>query len=332
MRAVLLKDYDATPASLGVVEMPIPPLKHGLVLVRRAAAPINPSDLVFMKGQYGITKPLPVVPGFEGSGRVIASGGGWRAGWLRGQRVACHAPTQGHGTWAEYMVADADACIPLFKQTSEEQGACLIVNPMTALELMNLARDARATSILQTAAASAVGWMIGRLAQRYGMTSIHIVRRREQVDRLKDAGFDYVFDVNDPLFNERLAEACYKFKTRLAFDAVGGELTRRLAASMPPDSRIVVYGALSGEPCQMSALDLIFHQERLEGFWLSERMRRMTGIRKWHSAVGAQRLIARELQTRVQGRFPLEQVAAALTQYRQQRSDGKVLLVPHAGN
>ena len=34
------------------------------------AAPINPSDLAFMKGHYGIKKALPVVPGMEGVGLI----------------------------------------------------------------------------------------------------------------------------------------------------------------------------------------------------------------------------------------------------------------------
>src|SRR4051812_2507581 len=103
MKAVLLKDYDAPAEALSLAHIPVPPVRRGEVLVRMAASPINPSDLIFLKGQYGITKPLPVVPGFEGSGTVVAAGGGWLARRLVGKRVACRAPSDGHGTWAEYM-------------------------------------------------------------------------------------------------------------------------------------------------------------------------------------------------------------------------------------
>jgi hypothetical protein len=79
MKAVVLKDYDGTPQSLTVADLPVPSLRPGEVLIQIAATSIGPADLMFLKGEYGITKPLPVVPGFEGSGTVIASGGGARA-------------------------------------------------------------------------------------------------------------------------------------------------------------------------------------------------------------------------------------------------------------
>lgn len=34
-------------------------------------APINPSDVFYVKGIYGIRKPLPTVGGFEGCGEVV---------------------------------------------------------------------------------------------------------------------------------------------------------------------------------------------------------------------------------------------------------------------
>jgi len=44
------------------------------------AAPINPSDLMVLKGNYGHDIKLPCVPGLEGSGTVVENGGGLK-GW-----------------------------------------------------------------------------------------------------------------------------------------------------------------------------------------------------------------------------------------------------------
>jgi NADPH:quinone reductase-like Zn-dependent oxidoreductase len=255
MKAVVLKDYDRTPQSLAAVDFSVPPLRSGQVLIKLAATSIGPADLMFLKGQYGITKPLPVVPGFEGSGTVIASGGGLMGRGLMGRRVACLAPEDGHGTWAEYMVTSTDLCIPLFKRISFEQAAYLVINPMTAFALLEIARTGGHSAFVQTAGASTLGLMIARLAPRFQLTGIHIVRRPEQVQQLKSLGCEHVFDSNDASFQKRLAEACNKSKASIAFDAVGGELTRRLTLAMPPGSRIVVYGALADEPCQIDSKD-----------------------------------------------------------------------------
>src|SRR5215472_15633680 len=188
MKAVVLRDYEGTPQSLAAVDFSIPRLKSGQVLIKMAATSIGPADLMFLKGEYGITKPLPVVPGFEGSGTVIVSGGGWMGRWLIGKRVACLAPEDGHGTWAEYMVTSTDNCIPLLKNISLEQGAYLTINPMTALALVEIARTGGHLAFVQTAAASTLGLMIARLSKRFQLTGIHIVRRPEQVEKLHSLG------------------------------------------------------------------------------------------------------------------------------------------------
>ena len=331
MKALVLRDYDRKPDSILLTEKPIPLLKPGEVLVQIAAASINPSDLVFLQGQYGIVKPLPVVPGFEGSGRVVAAGGGFLAKMLLGKRVACHAPDDGDGTWAEYMVTPADGCIPLFKQTTDEQGAALIVNPMTAWALVDLAKKGGHHAYVQTAAAGALGRMIARLGRRRGLTGLHIVRRPEQVAIMKAEGMERILDSSAPQFPEHLKEACQKFHPSIAFDAVGGAFTRQLAAAMPRGSRLVVYGALSGENCELSPAHLVFRDQKLEGFWLTAWFKKKTLFQKLIFAYQVQRHLSEDLQTHVQSRFPLEQFREAIELYKKNRSEGKVLLIPTSG-
>ena len=124
----------------------------GEVLVRIAAAPCNPSDITFMQGLYGVRKALPAVPGWEGAGTVVASGGGIHANRLKGRRVACGGQADSDGTWAEYYLAPAKSCVPLRKSLSFEQGAGLIVNPLTAWALFGKAKQGRHPGIVQTAA------------------------------------------------------------------------------------------------------------------------------------------------------------------------------------
>jgi NADPH:quinone reductase-like Zn-dependent oxidoreductase len=76
------------------------------------SAPINPSDLAFFKGSYSSAKKFPTVPGFEGSGTIVSSGGGLQ-GWGKvGKRVAVAALGQ-WGTYAEYCIVNATSCVEL---------------------------------------------------------------------------------------------------------------------------------------------------------------------------------------------------------------------------
>lgn len=56
------------------VEFEAPPLEVGQVLLEMVAAPINPSDLLTLTGEYGDLPPLPAIRGREGVGRVAELG------------------------------------------------------------------------------------------------------------------------------------------------------------------------------------------------------------------------------------------------------------------
>jgi NADPH2:quinone reductase len=298
------------------------------VLVRISASPINPSDLSFLRGAYGIRKKLPVVPGFEASGEVVASGGGVWANHIVGRRVACAAPANGDGTWAEFMLAEAAFCIPLARGTDIEQAATMIVNPFTAWALLGIAKEAGGRAVVQTAAASALGRMIQRLAAARGVEVVNIVRRREQVELLKSEGAREVLDSSEEGFDERLKEVCKRLGATVAFDAVAGKLTGRVLQAMPADSECVVYGGLSMEGCLLDPRSLIFERKRVRGFWLSDWMRRTSALKKFSASRSVQKHLKDELRTEIRARLPLEQAAEGVRLYERDMTGGKILFVP----
>jgi NADPH2:quinone reductase len=107
------------------------------VLVRIAASPINPSDLMTVQGLYGVGWTFPLIPGLEGSGRVVAEGGGLLARFLKGRPVACVADKQ--GLWAEYAVTKAARCLALPGDMPLGPAAMSFVNPLTASRLSDRA-------------------------------------------------------------------------------------------------------------------------------------------------------------------------------------------------
>lgn len=325
MRAVVLPAYGA---GLAVTERPVPLPGPGEVLVRMAASPINPADLSFLRGGYGTRKTLPVVPGFEGSGMVVAAGPGPLPRLWLGRRIACGSPGDRDGTWAEYMVTQAFNCLPLLPSVSLEQGAMLIVNPLTAWVFMDLARRGGHQAAVSTAAAGAVGQMILRLGLRWDYPVVHVVRRQAQVELLRGLGAVHVLNSSEPDFDQRLREVCRQLGATVAFDAVAGELTGRLLTAMPRGGRVVVYGALSQAPSAAPSGELIYGRKRVEGFWLAGHVASMGLPARLRIALVVQRLLNSDLKTTVRARMPLEQVGAALTLYRSEMTGGKILLVP----
>ncbi|PWT75481.1 MAG: zinc-binding dehydrogenase [Chloroflexi bacterium] len=327
MRALVLHAYDiGSYSSLTLEERAVPEPTRGEVLVRMATSPINPSDLASLQGLYGVRKALPMVPGIEGSGTVVKVGSGYFARRLLGKRVACAAGA-GDGAWAEYLVAPALQCSPLPDSVDDEQGAMRIVNPYTAWAHIKIAQQAGAHAIVQTAAASALGQMVNRLARLRRISVINIVRRDAQVEMLRSLGAQHILNSESPDFDAALRDLCRRLNARLAFDAVSGAMTGRLLESMPPEARVVVYGGLAGELISMNPGELIFNQRHVEGFYLA----------RWISHQNRLSLLAMQRQlyrlgdlthAQVQLRAPLEDAQHAIATYEANMSAGKVLFVP----
>src|SRR5579871_4848447 len=127
MKAIVF-DRPGDPAEvLQVRELPEPQPGFRQVRVRMLAAPMNPSDMLTVQGQYGKQPKLPATPGYEGVGVVEATGGGL-LGWLRkGKRVAVIA--EDGGTWAEKCVVSAKHVVPVPDEVPDEQAAMFFINP-----------------------------------------------------------------------------------------------------------------------------------------------------------------------------------------------------------
>lgn len=321
MRTAVLHAYNG---ALTVEERPLMPPRSGELLVKIAASPINPSDVMFTYGMYGIQKPLPTTPGFEASGVIVAVGDGVDTHRV-GQRVACFAGKD-DGTWAEYMRLPATNAFPVADSVSDEQASMMLVNPLTARALVDKAHGASA--LVQTAAASALGKMIIRLAADTGIATINVVRRDESVAELKALGVEYAFNSHSDTFDADFREAARQLNARIGVDAVAGDLTGRLLHLMPRGSRMIVYGGLSLQPVSIGMGDLIFKGKSVEGFWLSSWLPTLSPPHLMQIWADAQAQIAQTYKTDVRARYPLDHIAAALTDYQGQMSGGKVLITP----
>ncbi len=330
MRAVMLYAYDGAPESLRVEARAVPRPERGQVLVKMSASPINPSDLMFLKGFYGVRKPLPVVPGWEGCGRVVASGDDWMSRWLLGKRVACASPNRTDGTWAQYMLTSANRCLPLSDTIDDEQGAMLIVNPLTAWALVDIARKRGLRAIIQTAAASALGKMVVRLCQHFKLEAIHIVRREEQAETLRQMGAVHVLNSQSDDFDKSLRKLAHELDARLAFEAVSGTLSAQVLRAMPAGSTLILYGALSESACMADPRDLIFERKRIEGFWLADWLGGRSVLQQVRLGRQIQPLVPTLLRSEVHAKVSLDRIHEALQAYAQSMSAGKWLITPNA--
>src|SRR5262249_50095719 len=192
MKAILFDRFGPPEEVLQVRDVPQPEVGRGLVRVRMLAVPVNPSDLLYVRGEYGRRPNLPASPGFEGVGVVDPAGPGLLRhlrGLKPGKRVAVLNGTGGN--WQQYVVVPARQVVPVPDGIPDEQAATFFVNPATALVMTRYVLQVpRGAWLLQTAAGSALGRMVIRLGKEHGFHTISVVRRREQADELLRLGAD----------------------------------------------------------------------------------------------------------------------------------------------
>jgi NADPH:quinone reductase-like Zn-dependent oxidoreductase len=296
-----------------------------------AASVINPSDIGFIRGSSEYARPLPVTPGAEGSGTIIAAGDGWLGRFLLGRRAACGRAATGDGTWAQYLLTRASNCVPLGRQVTFEQGATLLVNPMSGIAFMDMIRSGRHTAVVNNAAASQLGRMLLRLCQKAGVPLINIVRDQKQAAMLKGMGAEYVLVSSEPGFDAELKALASRLRATLFLDAVGGDFTQRMVDASPDGSRIVLYANLERKPAPISPNSVFHHDRHIEGFYMPLWAGKQGMIKMLMSARKAQRLATHETQTPFQNRMPLASAQEALELYQSDMTAGKVLLVIDPG-
>src|SRR5262249_8074763 len=129
MKAIVFDRCGEPGDVLQLRELPEPKPARRQVRVRMLASPINPSDLLYTRGQYGRQPASRASPGFEGVGVVEESGGGLLGWWRRGRRVAVLGALS--GTWREQVIVPAHQAIPVPAEIPDEQAAAFFVNPAT---------------------------------------------------------------------------------------------------------------------------------------------------------------------------------------------------------
>lgn len=313
---------------LKIEEREIPQLKDNEVLVKMEAAPCNPSDIAFLRGGYNVVKPLPAVPGFEGTGLVVEAG--TTAKSLIEERVSCFVQEDSDGTWAEYFIAQKGDCILLKGDMNVKQAGCFSINPLTAYGMYEMIEPLNGKAFIVTAAGGQVPQILRAFAKRDGIEVINIVRKESSIEELKNKDEDYVLYSGDENFDDQLKQLCEELNPTFAFDAVGGEITAQLFNSMPSNSNVVVYGGLSGNSISgLSTMDIIFKDKILLGFNLNDWIPGKTSEELKSITDELQEMfLSGELKTEIQGTFKLEDVVKGIRSYIKNMSAGKVLFTP----
>ena len=299
------------------------PLADQQVRLRVLAAPINPADLNFIEGTYGVKPGLPAVPGIEGCAEVVESR---HEGFEKGDRVIALSRSE---MWADETVLHGDSLFKLPVGLDPLQAAMLKVNPATAFRMLHgFVALPPGGWVVQNAANSGVGRCVIQLCRELGWRTVNLVRRRELITELEDLGADHVL-IDDGEVVAAAKEIMGDDPPFLALNAVGGDSALRLMSLLAEGGSHVTYGAMGRKPLKVPNGLLIFKDISIHGFWLTRWLEnaRLPEVHRTYHLL-ANLMIGERLHVPVDSTHPLADFKVALARLEAGDRRGKVLFAP----
>lgn len=298
-------------------------LAEGQIRVNIKFSPINPADINFVQGVYGIKPSLPAVPGLEACGVVVESNS---PKVNEGDQIIF---IERVGTWRNEVICDAQSVyvFPKHIEVSQDQASMLKVNPLTALRLLEGFADLKQGDyVIQNAANSGVGQCLIQIAKQLGLRTINIVRRAEVIEHLLSLGADHVL-LDDDQTVAKVREICGDQAPKLACNAVGGDSALRLMDAIAEKAPHVTYGAMSLRSLKVPNKFLIFKRIHIQGLWLTEWLNDSSEAEVSAAYTQlAQWISEGKLIQPIDTVYPASEVNQATAHAMQSKRNGKILL------
>lgn len=249
MRAAYYTRQGAAADVLRVGEQPTPEPGDGEVRVRLRTSGVNPSDWKSRRGGFGrgLTAPL-VIPHSDGAGDIDAVGPGvrdrrvgervwiWNGQWKRP-----------HGTAADYIVVPSAQAAPLPDGTGYDEGACLGIPALTALQAVRLAGVDAGTTVLVAGGAGSVGHYAIQFAKLRGAVVHATVSSAAKAAHARAAGADATIDYRSEDVAARLRALTAGRGVDAVIEVDLAANARLYPAIVRPHGRVAVYGMTAPE-------------------------------------------------------------------------------------
>jgi len=328
------------PEALQVKEASDPLPKAGEVRIRVEASGVNFADIMGRRGLYPDLPPLPVVPGYEVSGRIDAVGADADPALAGCEVIAL----MNFGGYADVVCAPAQQVFVRPAGMSALEGAAVPVNYLTAWQLVVvMGALKRGETVLIHSTGGGVGIAATQLAKHFGARVIGTASSAKHAE-LRALGVDHLIDYRKEDFETRAREITNGRGVDLILDAVGGESWKKGYRLLAPTGRLGMFGAsalvggrgkwadtlalLVNTPWfQFNPLSLMNANKGVFGVTVGRMMGEGGRLRGW-----MEQLLALSVQGIVRPKiarsFRFDEAAEAHRYIEDRRNIGKVLLVP----
>ncbi len=261
MKAQIITQF-GEPSVFKLMEIPVPDLKPGHVLIKVAATSVNQIDCKIRSGLVGAIAPaFPAVLHGDVSGVISAVAPDVSSFHVGDEVYGCAGGLRDSGgALAEWMVADARLIAKKPKTLSMLQAAALPLVSITAWEALftksNLQKN---QSILIHGGVGGVGHIAVQLARWAGAKISTTVLTQNDFDLAKSLGADEVINAREEKVADYLARLTRNKGFDIVFDTVGGANLDNSFQAAAKNGKVVTTAARSTHdlsPLHSKALSL----------------------------------------------------------------------------
>ena len=240
MKAIAINEFGGRD-TLQLMNLPVPEIKPGEILVRVKAAGINPVDWKIREGYIKDLFPyeFPIILGWDAAG-IVEQAGPAVTRFRQGDEIFayCRKPMVQGGAYAEYIVLEEEHAAIKPKNISFEEAASIPLAALTAYQsLFDAAKINPGETVLIHAAAGGVGGFGVQLAKDHGAVVWGTASGRNE-EYVQDLGATQVVDYNHVDFRNSVRSE-YPDGVDVVFDCVGGEVLEKSADIVNKGGRLI---------------------------------------------------------------------------------------------
>ncbi len=325
MKAIRIHEFGG-PDVMKLEEVPDPtPGEYRQVVVKVAAAGVNPVDTYVRTGTYTLKPDLPFTPGGEGAGTVESIGEGVETPKV-GDAVFFFGSAAGPmgGSYAEKVLCDEGQVYALPPNVDLKAGAAVPIAYGTAYHaLFDRAKAEPAETVLIHGATGGVGLAAVQLAVAAGCTVYGTGGSEEGRQLVLDNGAAGAFDHGADDYADRIKAAVGESGVDVIVEMLANVNLDRDLELLGTGGRVAVVGSrgrVEIDPRRAMGKEAAILGVTLRGLGPA-------GLRRAFAAIAAG-LTAGALRPVVGEAFPLSQAADAQRRVMADGSRGKIILVP----
>lgn len=327
MRAVRFDEYGDYDV-LKVVDVPEPEPGPDEVVVRLAAAGVNPFDNTCRRGWVAAVQP-GTIQGNEGAGTVVKGTDALPVG-TRVMVVGAYGFSRS-GTWQEQVTAGPTEAIRVPDNLSDVEAAAVPVAYIGAqLALTHGVHLEPGMTLLIPSVGGSVGNAAVQLARIHGAGRIITsAGRTEKAEKARALGYEDVIDLSQESLSEGVRRLTDGKGVDAALDSVGGPITGEALKSLAPGGRLVQMGYPAGTDLHVDSIVLIWGANGLgastsiHGFNIYYQPGEAWAA-AWATLLPL--LASGQVKPIVDRTYPLEQAGEATRHLTEDRPFGKVVL------